>query len=158
VAPPPRFPGPGRECSRPAGGNDREREPAEGQRGQHEPEVAQGDVVVLGRILGQQVDDDPEQPAGHEERADPRRDRDEEAGGDLNAADDVHEVLAAAGDDVVDPAGEIIGPVDGPVEELVHSEQDRRDGEGDPQQPERLMGGLADIRRAGHSRHAAVRS
>jgi hypothetical protein len=51
--------------------------------------------------------------------------------------------------------------MDAPVEELVRPEEDRRDREGDPQQPERLVGGDGDgrlplrdgdiaVRRRGH--------
>ena len=38
---------------------ERERKPGQGERPQHEAEVAQGDVVVLGQVVRQQVDDDP---------------------------------------------------------------------------------------------------
>src|SRR5213592_1142075 len=139
------LPGPAWQRSRPAGRDDRERQPAERERAEHEPEVAQRDVVVLGGVVRQQVDDDARQPARHDERAYARRDRHEETRHDLDRADDVHEVLAASGDDGVDPAGEVVRPVHGPVEELVDAEEDRRDGEADPQQPERLVGGGADV-------------
>ena len=48
--------------------------------------------------------------------------------------------------------GEVLGPVVGEdLGELVEAEQDRRDGEGDPQQQERLGGGIAAQRLAlGH--------
>src|SRR3954467_5805219 len=57
----PELPGAPREHAGLAGRYDREGEPAQRERREHEPEVAQRDVVVLGRVLGQQVDDDPGQ-------------------------------------------------------------------------------------------------
>jgi hypothetical protein len=66
-----------------------------------------------------------------------------DAGDDLDDADEVHELLRRAGRDVVDPVGEILRPVDEPVEELVdpHRERDRRVRE--PQHPERLVARVA---------------
>ena len=86
----------------------------------------------------------PAEPGGDEQAAEARRDGDDEAGDDLDDADDVHRVGGAAGDDVVELRGEVARPVVGQdVGELVEAEQDRRDGERDPQQQERLRGGVA---------------
>jgi len=41
--------------------------------------------------------------------------------------------------------GQVVRPVDRPVEELIQAEQDRRHGESDPQQPEGLVSGGADL-------------
>src|SRR5215216_1649269 len=97
-------------------------EACQGEGGEHEPEVAQCDVVVAGE--GEQVDDDPGQPARDDVGAVARLERDEHAGDDLDGADEVHEVLAGAGGDVVDPGGEVDRPVDQDVEELVEAERD----------------------------------
>ena len=122
-----------------------EREPRERQRAEHQAEVAQRDVVPAGE--GQQVEDDPRQPGGDQGRAVARLDRDEDPGDDLDHADDVHEVLAAAGHDVVDPRREVLRPVDEHVGELVEPEGDRSDGERDPQHHVRLIAGIAVQRR-----------
>ena len=86
----------------------------------------------------------PPSQAGDEQAAEARRDRDDEAGGDLDDADDVHRVGGVARDDVVELRREVPRPVVGQdVGELVEAEQDRRDGERDPQQQERLGDGIA---------------
>ena len=60
---------------------------------------------------------------------------------DLDAAHEVHGVLGAARQDVVELGGEVAGPVVGQrLGELVEAEEDRRDGERDAQQQERLCG------------------
>ena len=62
-----------RPVERAAGGPSSRRrgQPGEGQRREQEPEVAQGDVVVVG--LQQQVDDDAGQPGGDQVAAEPGR-------------------------------------------------------------------------------------
>jgi hypothetical protein len=70
------------------------------QRAEQQAEVAQRDVAVAADE--QQVDDDAAEPAGDEQPAEARRDGDDEAGDDLDDADDVHGVGGAAGDDVVE--------------------------------------------------------
>jgi hypothetical protein len=54
------------------------REPGEGQRGEHEPEVAQGDVVEAG--VGEQADDDAGQPSGDDVGAVAGLQRDDDPG------------------------------------------------------------------------------
>jgi hypothetical protein len=71
------------------------------------------------------------QPRCDERGADYRCDGHDQPGGDLDTTDEVHEVLGGARGDVVDPPREVVGPVDGPVEELVDPEQDRRGREAD---------------------------
>src|SRR5919108_4025397 len=69
--------------------------------------------------------------------------RHDEPGDDLYGADDVHRILGAAGDQVVELGRQVLGPVaDHDLGELVESEQNRRDGEGDAQDQERLRGGI----------------
>src|SRR6476661_845189 len=92
------------------------REPPERERAQEQPEVAQRDVVEAG--VGEQVEDDPRQPAGDHVGAVARLDRHQQPGDDLGHADDVHELLAGARRDVVDPRRQVGGPVDEDVEEL----------------------------------------
>ena len=84
----------------------------------------------------------PSQPAT---RSPPKRGAEhDEAGDDLDAAHEVHGVLGAAGEDVVELGGEVAGPVVGQhLGELVEAEEDRRDGERDAQQQERLRGRIA---------------
>ena len=55
------------------------------RRAEQQPEVAQRDVVVVG--LQEQVDDDPAEPGGDEVAAELGADRDDEAGDDLDDAD-----------------------------------------------------------------------
>ena len=55
------------------GAVERGGEPGQGQRGEQEPEVAQGDVVEVG--LQEQVDDDPGEPGGDEVAAELRAGR-----------------------------------------------------------------------------------
>ena len=108
----------------------------ERQRAEQQSEVAQGDVPVAADE--QQVDDDAGEPRGDEVPAEPRADRDDEPGDDLDRADDVHDLVRAAGQVVGDLGREVTVPVDEHVRELVEAEEDRRDGEADAQQPERL--------------------
>ena len=63
--------------------------------------------------------------------------------------------MGVAGEEVVDLGGQVDRPVDEPVEELVEPEQDRRDGEADAQQHERLEGGVVESA-AGGRRCGAV--
>ena len=85
----------------------------------------------------------PAEPGGDDVGAVAGLERDDDAGHDLDHSDQVHRGRGAAGDDVVDPGRQVDLPVDQDVEELVEAEDDRRDGEGDPQQQERLVGGVA---------------
>jgi hypothetical protein len=75
---------------------------------------SQGDVAVAAD--DEEVDDDAAQPRGDEQPAEAGADGDDEAGSDLDDAHEVHGVCGA---------------------------QDRRDGERDPQQHERLRDGIA---------------
>jgi len=112
-------------------------QPGERERTEHQPEVAQRDVAVAADE--QQVDDDAAEPAGDQQAAVSRSNRDHETGDDLDDADDVHRVVGVAGQDAVELAREVARPVIGEhLGELVQAEQDRRDGEGDPQKQERL--------------------
>ena len=71
-------------------------------------------------------------------------DQDDEPGDDLDDADDVHAVLGAAREDVVELAREVAGPVVGEdLRELVEPEEDGRDREHDAQQRQRLDRGIA---------------
>ena len=71
------------------------------------------------------------------------RDGDDEAGEDLDDADDVHRVGRVAGDDVVERRREVARPVVGQdVGELVEPEQDRGDGERDAEQERGLGDGV----------------
>src|SRR6185312_2660154 len=79
------------------------------------------------------------EPGCHDEAPDPRRDENEQTGRDLDDSDEVHEVLRAPRDDVVDPGREVLRPVHRPVEELVEPEQDRCDDETDAKQHEHLV-------------------
>ena len=120
----------------------RARQARERQRAEQQAEVAQGDVAVAADE--QQADDDAAQPSGDEQTAEARRGEDDDARDDLDHADEVHGVLGRAGQDVVELGGQVLRPVVGEdLGELVEAEQDRRDGEGDPQQQERLRGGIA---------------
>ena len=86
----------------------------------------------------------PAEPRGHEETAEARRDEHDDARGDLHDADDVHRVGGAAGDDVVVLARQVAGPVVGQhLGELVEAEQDRRNGEDEPEESEGLGRGVA---------------
>ena len=60
------------------------------ERPEQQPEVAQGDVAVAPHE--QEVDDDAPELAGHQQAAEARRDRNHEARGDLDHADQVHRV------------------------------------------------------------------
>jgi hypothetical protein len=116
---------------------------------EHQAEVAERDVAEAAHE--QQVQDDAAEPRGNEVAADARRDEDDEARNDLDNADDVHRVRGGAGDQAVELARQVARPVVGQdVRELVQAEQDRRDRERDPQQGERLGGGVvAQVVRAG---------
>ena len=85
----------------------------------------------------------PAEPGGDEVAAEPRTDRDDEPGDDLDHADGEHRLVGVARDEVVDLGGEVDRPVDEPVQELVEAEQDRGDGEADAQQGEGLERGVA---------------
>ena len=77
----------------------------------------------------------------------------DDAGGDLDDADEVHRVLRAAGEQVVELRRQVLRPVvDQDLRELVEPEEDRRDGEDDPQQHE----GLRAARDRGPGRAAVV--
>src|SRR4029079_805642 len=91
------------------------REAGERKGGEHEPEVTQRDVIEAG--CGQQVDHDAGQPGGDYVGAVARLERNDDAGEDLDGADEVHEVLAGTGRDVIDPGGEVDRPGDQDVEE-----------------------------------------
>src|SRR5919197_387957 len=132
------------------------RQPRQRQRAEHQAEVAQGDVVVA--RVREQVDDDAAQPRGDQVGAVTRAHGDDEPGDDLDHADGVHEVARAAGDDVVDPGRQVLGPVDHHVGELVDAEEDRRDREADAQEGEGLEGGIAAQagRRGGTGRRAGA--
>ena len=120
----------------------RARQSAEREGADQQAEVAQRDVGVAADE--QQADDDAAEPAGDEQAAEARHDGHDEAGDDLDRADDVHGGLGAAGNQVVELRREVLGPVvDHHLGELVEAEQDRRDDEGDPQQQERLRRGIA---------------
>ena len=69
----------------------------QGERAEQEPEVAQRDVVIARRIDVSRFTTMPAEPRGDDERPDARREGDEQPGHDLDATDDVHEVLAAPG-------------------------------------------------------------
>ena len=115
-------------------------EPRERERGEHQPEVAQRDVVVA--RVAEQVDDDPGEPCGDDVGGVAGLDRDGDAGDDLDHADDVHRVEGAERAEVVDPWGEIVLPVDEGVGELVYAHHDRQHREADAQEGERLVGGI----------------
>ena len=67
----------------------------------------------------------------------------DQAGDDLDDADQMIAVAGAAGDEVVELRREVAGPVVREhAGELVDAEQDRGDGEDDPQQQVRLRGGV----------------
>ena len=110
--------------------------------------------------MQQQVDDDPGEPRGDEVAAEARADGDDEAGDDLDRADGVHDLVRAAGQEVGDLGREVAVPVDEHVGELVEAEEDRRDGEADPQQPERLERRVGEVgaRRAGRRGRPVVGS
>jgi len=117
------------------------RQAREGQRAEQQAEVAQGDVAVAADE--QQVEDDAAQPRGDEQAAEARSEQDDEAGDDLDDTNHVHGGGGAAGDDVVELAGQVTGPVvRQDIGELVDAEQDRRHGEGDPHQQVGLGRGL----------------
>src|SRR4051794_40518437 len=90
-------------------------EAGEREGGEHEPEVAQRDVVEARGA--QQVDHDAREPAGDEIGAVAGLEGDGDPGEDLDPADEVHEVLAGSWGDVVDPRRQVGGPVDQHVEE-----------------------------------------
>ena len=127
-------------------------EPRQRERAEQEAEVAQRDVVVARER--QQGDDDAAQPGRHHVGAVAGLERHREPGHDLHGAHDVHEVLPAARRDVVDPRREVDRPVHQHVEELVEAERDRRDGERQPHDRERL---IARIRPAALPLGASVR-
>src|SRR3954447_4315306 len=105
--------------------------PREGERAEHQAEVAQGNVAVAADQ--QQVQDDAAEPGRHEVSAEARAHENHQPGGDLDDPDHVHGVGRGAGDDVVELAREVAGPlVREHVRELVETEQDRRGGERDP--------------------------
>src|SRR5947209_8505360 len=87
-----------------------EREAGERKRAEHQPEVPQRDVVEAG--VCEKVDDDPGQPTGDDVGAVAWLEGNDDAGEDLGYADEVHELLACPGHDVVDPWSEVAGPVD----------------------------------------------
>lgn len=111
------------------GGNDAPRRRIRWRRQGRAPRRAgtRRHALIGTAVLREQVDKDAEQPSRDHEGADSWRQGHDQPGGDLNAADDVHPVLAAAGNDVVHPLGQVVRPLDGPVEELVGAEEDRRD-------------------------------
>src|SRR5581483_1390517 len=118
----------GRRCGRgtEGGGQSGEREG-----GDEEPEVTQGDVVVVADQ--KQVDDDPGQPDGDEIAAEPGAESDDESCDDLDGADDIHHLMCGPRQVVHDVRREIPVPVDEHVEVLVEPEGDGCDGEGHPQ-------------------------
>ena len=153
----PRVDGPSGGARRVGGRREGGCEAGQGERAEHQAEVAQGDVAVAAD--DQEVDDDAAEPGGDEQPAEARADGDDEAGGDLDDADDVHRVGGVAGDEVVERGREVARPVVGEdAGELVEPEQDRRDGERDPQQHEGLGDGVAPQDVARGSGSAAVRS
>src|SRR5215212_1885629 len=118
-------------------GETRQRQGADQQ-----PEIAHGDVAVAAHQ--QEVDDDAAEPAGDQQATEAWRDEHDQPGDDLHDADEVHGVLGAPRDDAVEVAREVAGPVPREdLRELVEAEQDRRDGEDDSQQEERLRGRVA---------------
>jgi hypothetical protein len=98
----------------------------------------------------QQADDDPGEPAGDQKAAEAGRNQDDQSGRDLDSADDVHRVLGAAQDEVIELGRHVLRPIaDHHLGELVEAEQDRRYGERDAQQHERLGGRVAAQHRRG---------
>ena len=71
----------------------------------------------------------------------------DETGDDLDGPARVHELVGRPGGLAHDDRGHVAIPVDKDVEELVEAEQNRRHGEPDPQQPERLVGRIGAHRR-----------
>src|SRR5436305_14904897 len=69
-------------------------ESTEGQRAEHEAEVADGDVVPL--AVAEQVDDDPREPRGDDVGAVAGAYSDDDRGEDLDAAYHVHDVVRGA--------------------------------------------------------------
>ncbi|CDZ89726.1 hypothetical protein RHRU231_550012 [Rhodococcus ruber] len=138
-----RPPWPCRSNSRGAGGDSAPggrggSQPGQGEGGDRQSDVAQCDVEVAAQ--GEQIDDDAEQPCGDDVAADRRPDRDEDAGEDLDRSHREHGLVGGAGDDVVDPGGEIALPLGEQVRELVEAEGDRSDGEDGPEEDECLAG------------------
>ena len=122
-------------------------EPGQGQGGQQQAEVAQGDVVVVAEQ--QQVADDAGQPGGDQVAADLGPDGHDQPGDDLDDADGQHRARGAAGDQAVDGRCQVGGPVGQQVGELVQAEQDRGDDEPGPQDQVGLVGGVARGRTCG---------
>jgi len=118
----------------------------EGERADEQAEVAQRDVVVVAHR--HQVDDDAGEPQRDDVPADPRGQRHEHAGHDLDDADEQHRVVGGAGDDVVDPGSEVVLPVGQPAGELVQAERDRRHGEHRAEQEVGALGAGVRVRRA----------
>src|SRR5215213_7020153 len=115
-------------------------QPSEGQRGQQQAEIPEGDVVVVAEQ--QQVGDDAGQPGGDQVAADLGPDGHDQPGDNLDHADGQHRAGGAAGDQAVDGGCQVGGPVGQQVGELVQAEQDRGHHEPGPQDQERLVGGV----------------
>src|SRR5690606_21134745 len=120
------------------------RQPGERDRAEQQPEVAQGDVVVVRD--GQQIHDDAGQPARDQPAPESRCHGHDDTGQDLDHSHHVHGCLGVARHDAVDPRGEVPGPVDEQIGELVQPEQDRRHDEARPKDHVRLVAGVGELR------------
>src|ERR1035437_2853570 len=83
-------------------------------------------MAVAENAQDDQVCDDSSKPTDHHIGGEAWQKQDPEPGGDLDDANAVHEVLGTHTNEIGKAHPQVLGPEGHPVEELVHSHEDRR--------------------------------
>jgi len=102
---------------------------SEGQRAERQTEIAQGDIGVAGNR--QEINNDEQQPDGHDISEYPRLNEHADAGDDLDDTDQHHELMTMTAEDIVCGGRQVFIPVNQYIEELIQAGQNRRNGEAD---------------------------